>query len=56
MAGGDLAAPQPLVRAGRNYHAHAKELSASVFKDNNAKTDVLAHRLHQGARMRGRPA
>lgn len=24
---------------GRNYHAHAKELSTSVFKDNNAKAD-----------------
>ncbi|MES2611397.1 MAG: fumarylacetoacetate hydrolase family protein [Pseudomonadota bacterium] len=24
---------------GRNYHAHAKELSASVFKGNSAKTD-----------------
>ena len=39
-----LAAPLPLPRrnvwcVGRNYHAHAKELSASVFKDSGAKTD-----------------
>lgn len=39
-----LAAPLPQPRrnvwcVGRNYHAHAKELSASVFKDNNAKAD-----------------
>ncbi len=36
-----LQAPLPLPRrnlwcVGRNYHAHAKELSASVFKDNSA--------------------
>ena len=36
-----LEAPLPLPRRnlwciGRNYHAHAKELSASVFKDNDA--------------------
>ena len=36
-----LVAPLPLPRrnlwcVGRNYHAHAKELSASVFKDNDA--------------------
>lgn len=36
-----LEAPIPLPRrnlwcVGRNYHAHAKELSASVFKDNDA--------------------
>ena len=36
-----LLAPLPLPRrnlwcVGRNYHAHAKELSASVFKDNDA--------------------
>jgi 2-keto-4-pentenoate hydratase/2-oxohepta-3-ene-1,7-dioic acid hydratase in catechol pathway len=39
-----LEAPLPIPRrnlwcVGRNYHAHAKELSASVFKDNDAKTD-----------------
>ncbi|MDP9877468.1 2-keto-4-pentenoate hydratase/2-oxohepta-3-ene-1,7-dioic acid hydratase in catechol pathway [Variovorax boronicumulans] len=39
-----LDAPLPKPRrnlwcVGRNYHAHAKELSASVFKDNSAKTD-----------------
>jgi len=39
-----LDAPLPKPRrnlwcVGRNYHAHAKELSASVFKDNAAKTD-----------------
>ena len=39
-----LDAPLPRPRrnvwcVGRNYHAHAKELSASVFKDNNAKAD-----------------
>jgi 2-keto-4-pentenoate hydratase/2-oxohepta-3-ene-1,7-dioic acid hydratase in catechol pathway len=38
-----LEAPIPLPRrnlwcVGRNYHAHAKELSASVFKDNSADT------------------
>lgn len=36
-----LDAPVPVPRrniwcVGRNYHAHAKELSSSVFKDNNA--------------------
>lgn len=40
----ELDAPLPRPRrnlwcVGRNYHAHAKELSASVFKDNNAKAD-----------------
>jgi 2-keto-4-pentenoate hydratase/2-oxohepta-3-ene-1,7-dioic acid hydratase in catechol pathway len=40
----ELDAPIPEPRrnvwcVGRNYHAHAKELSASVFKDNNAKAD-----------------
>lgn len=40
----DLDAPLPRPRrnlwcVGRNYHAHAKELSASVFKDNSARTD-----------------
>ena len=39
-----LEAPLPLPRrnlwcVGRNYHAHAKELSASVFKDNDANPD-----------------
>jgi len=39
-----LDAPLPKPRrnlwcVGRNYHAHAKELAASVFKDNAAKTD-----------------
>jgi len=39
-----LDAPLPKPRrnlwcVGRNYHAHAKELSASVFKDSGAKTD-----------------
>jgi 2-keto-4-pentenoate hydratase/2-oxohepta-3-ene-1,7-dioic acid hydratase in catechol pathway len=39
-----LDAPIPTPRrnvwcVGRNYHAHAKELAASVFKDNAAKTD-----------------
>ena len=38
-----LQAPLPVPRrniwcVGRNYHAHAKELSASVFKDSNADT------------------
>ncbi|WP_295959709.1 fumarylacetoacetate hydrolase family protein [Rhodoferax sp.] len=37
-------APIPLPRrnlwcVGRNYHAHAKELAASVFKDNSADTE-----------------
>ena len=39
-----LEAPLPLPRrnifcVGRNYHAHAKELSASVFKDNTANPE-----------------
>ena len=39
-----LEAPIPLPRrnifcVGRNYHAHAKELSASVFKNNTANTE-----------------
>jgi 2-keto-4-pentenoate hydratase/2-oxohepta-3-ene-1,7-dioic acid hydratase in catechol pathway len=39
-----LDAPIPLPRrnvfcVGRNYHAHAKELSASVFKDNDVNPD-----------------
>jgi 2-keto-4-pentenoate hydratase/2-oxohepta-3-ene-1,7-dioic acid hydratase in catechol pathway len=39
-----LDAPLPLPRrnlwcVGRNYHAHAKELSASVFKDNDANPE-----------------
>lgn len=41
----DLLAPLPRPRrnlwcVGRNYHAHASELSASVFKDNAAKVDA----------------
>jgi 2-keto-4-pentenoate hydratase/2-oxohepta-3-ene-1,7-dioic acid hydratase in catechol pathway len=40
-----LDAPVPLPRrnifcVGRNYHEHARELSASVFKDNNANPAV----------------
>jgi 2-keto-4-pentenoate hydratase/2-oxohepta-3-ene-1,7-dioic acid hydratase in catechol pathway len=40
----ELEAPLPLPRrnlwcVGRNYHAHAKELAASVFKANAAKAD-----------------
>ena len=39
-----LESPIPVPRrnifcVGRNYHAHAKELSASVFKDNNANPE-----------------
>ena len=39
-----LDAPIPLPRrnlwcVGRNYHAHAKELATSVFKDNSANTE-----------------
>ena len=39
-----LEAPLPLPRCnlwcvGRNYHAHAKELAASVFKDNDANPE-----------------
>jgi 2-keto-4-pentenoate hydratase/2-oxohepta-3-ene-1,7-dioic acid hydratase in catechol pathway len=39
----DAPLPQPrrnLFCVGRNYRAHAKELSASVFKDSAAKTDT----------------
>ncbi|MEF7612363.1 fumarylacetoacetate hydrolase family protein [Aquincola sp. MAHUQ-54] len=41
LAGVRLEAPLPLPRrnlwcVGRNYHAHAQELQASVFKDNNS--------------------
>ncbi|MEG0193426.1 MAG: fumarylacetoacetate hydrolase family protein [Comamonas sp.] len=44
VAGVTLEAPIPLPRrnvwcVGRNYHAHARELQTSVFKDNAAKTD-----------------
>ena len=40
-----LEAPLPLPRrnlwcVGRNYHAHAKELQASVFKDNDANPEA----------------
>jgi len=40
-----LEAPLPLPRrnvfcVGRNYHAHAKELASSVFKDNTPKADT----------------
>ncbi|MBT2304396.1 fumarylacetoacetate hydrolase family protein [Variovorax paradoxus] len=40
-----LEAPLPLPRrnifcVGRNYHAHAEELSASVFRNNTAKADA----------------
>jgi len=40
-----LEAPFPLPRrniwcVGRNYHAHAKELQASVFKDNSAAVEA----------------
>lgn len=40
-----LEAPLPIPRrnlwcVGRNYHAHARELSASVFKDNDANPDT----------------
>ena len=43
LASVQLLAPLPRPRrnvwcVGRNYHAHAKELSASVFKDSNADT------------------
>jgi 2-keto-4-pentenoate hydratase/2-oxohepta-3-ene-1,7-dioic acid hydratase in catechol pathway len=39
-----LGAPLPIPRrniwcVGRNYHAHAKELSGSVFKDNDTNTE-----------------
>ena len=41
LASVKLEAPVPLPRrnlwcVGRNYHAHAKELATSVFKDNSA--------------------
>jgi 2-keto-4-pentenoate hydratase/2-oxohepta-3-ene-1,7-dioic acid hydratase in catechol pathway len=39
----DAPIPQPrrnVFCVGRNYHAHAKELQASVFKDNDANPDV----------------
>lgn len=44
LADVQLDAPLPLPRrnvwcVGRNYHAHAKELSASVFKNNNANPE-----------------
>ena len=43
LAALQLLAPLPLPRrnlfcVGRNYHAHAQELQASVFKDNNRNT------------------
>jgi len=43
IASVQLQAPVPLPRrnlwcVGRNYHAHAKELAASVFKDSNSDT------------------
>jgi 2-keto-4-pentenoate hydratase/2-oxohepta-3-ene-1,7-dioic acid hydratase in catechol pathway len=45
LAAVTLEAAIPLPRrnifcVGRNYHEHAKELSASVFKDNNANPAV----------------
>jgi len=45
LASVKLEAPLPLPRrnvwcVGRNYHAHAKELQASVFKDSNADTQA----------------
>jgi 2-keto-4-pentenoate hydratase/2-oxohepta-3-ene-1,7-dioic acid hydratase in catechol pathway len=45
ISGVRLEAPLPLPRrnlwcVGRNYRAHAKELSASVFKDNDADPNV----------------
>jgi 2-keto-4-pentenoate hydratase/2-oxohepta-3-ene-1,7-dioic acid hydratase in catechol pathway len=45
MADAKLAAPIPVPRrnlfcVGRNYHAHAKELQASVFKDNAKAVDA----------------
>lgn len=44
LAGARFEAPIPQPRrnlwcVGRNYHAHAKELLTSVFKDNSAKVD-----------------
>lgn len=44
MAQVKLEAPLPLPRrnifcVGRNYHAHAKELASSVFRDNSPKAD-----------------
>ena len=48
-----LEAPLPLPRRnlfciGRNYHAHARELSGSVFKSAPTEDPELADRLHQG--------
>ena len=45
-----LEAPLPLPRrnlwcVGRNYHAHAKELQTSVFKNNHA--DAPVSRIHE---------
>lgn len=45
MSAVTLEAPLPLPRrnvwcVGRNYHAHAKELSASVFKNNNTDPEA----------------
>ena len=49
--------PKPLRNlwcVGRNYHAHARELATSVFKNNDADPEILAHRVHQGSRVRHR--
>ncbi|HEX3139941.1 MAG TPA: fumarylacetoacetate hydrolase family protein, partial [Rhizobacter sp.] len=45
LAGAELLSPMPLPRrnvfcVGRNYHAHAKELRDSVFKDNAKAVDA----------------
>lgn len=45
LAGAQLIAPLPAPRrnlwcVGRNYHAHAKELQGSVFKDNTKAVDA----------------
>jgi len=45
LASAQLLAPIPVPRrnvwcVGRNYHAHAKELQTSVFKDNDANPDA----------------
>ncbi|MFY9511436.1 MAG: fumarylacetoacetate hydrolase family protein [Rubrivivax sp.] len=45
LEGAQLLAPLPLPRrnlfcVGRNYHAHAKELRDTVFKDNNKAVDA----------------
>ena len=45
VSGVHLEAPMPVPRrniwcVGRNYHEHAKELSASVFKDSNTNTQA----------------